>query len=91
MFQQMIIAFKENVVRKLFYYQVPDAQELIAHFEAERARREKIEEQMRLVHQDVIEPNDEKDAIAEDASKNPDDVRAKMLAQKRARRKAKGR
>ena len=90
MFQQMIIAFKENVVRKLFYYQVPDAQELIAHFEAERARREKIEEQMRLVHQDVIEPNDEKELIAEDVSKNPDDVRAKMLAQKRARRKAKG-
>ena len=88
LFQEMISALKENVVRKLFYYEVPDAQDVIDHFEAERARREKIEEQMKLVHQDVIEPaaNDK----AEDENKNPDDARAKMMEQKRARRKMRG-
>jgi preprotein translocase subunit SecA len=89
MFQQMILGFKENVVRKLFYYEVPNAQDLIAHFEAERERREQVEEQMRLVHQGVVEATVDSEAEIE-ASKTPEDVRAKMIAQKRARRKARG-
>jgi preprotein translocase subunit SecA len=88
LFQEMILALKENVVRKLFYYEVPDAQEVVEHFEAERERREKIEEQMKLVHQDVIEPS--ATVKAEEESKNPNDVRAKMMEQKRARRKMRG-
>lgn len=88
LFQEMISALKENVVRKLFYYEVPEAQEVVAHFEAERLRREKIEEQMKLVHQDVIEPD--ATGKSEEDLKNPDDVRAKMLEQKRARRKLRG-
>jgi preprotein translocase subunit SecA len=90
LFQNMITEFKENVVRKLYYYEVPDASELIAHFEAERARREKVEEQMKMVHQDVLEPEAVSGSGDDLDTKSPDDIRAKMLAQKKARRKMKG-
>jgi len=89
LFQRMIADFNENVVRRLYFYEVPDPQELMVHIEAERQRREAIEDQMQLIHENVLEPEAEEAATAE-AAKNPDDVRAKLQAQKRARRKMRG-
>jgi len=93
LFQQMIENFKESVVRKLFYYEVPEARELVAHFEAEQRRRKAIEDRMQLIHESAT-PETENQASNDEPSivapKDPDEVRAKLLAQKKARRKLKG-
>lgn len=91
LFQRLMAAMKETILRKLFYYQVPEPEELIAQLEAERRRREEMERRMHLVHQATLadaENVDEGEGAA-DSSKSPDEQRAKLEAQKRARRKAK--
>jgi preprotein translocase subunit SecA len=86
MFQAMLNNMRETVVRKLSYYEVPAPEELIAHVEAERRRREELERQLRLHHTSQLEGGPD-DAAA--PPKDPNAERAKREAQKRARRKKK--
>ncbi len=89
LFQQMLDLFKEAVVRKLFYYEVPDPQALIAHIEAEKARRAQLEKNMEMIHESPEGgAEDENESAAAADAKHPEDQRAKMLQQKKDRRKA---
>jgi preprotein translocase subunit SecA len=94
LFQSMIENLKETVVRQLFYYELPDAQEYLAHLQAERARREAVERQMRMVHDAVLADAQSEggggaaNQAQQAAAQTPDDARAKLEAQRKARRKA---
>lgn len=89
LFQTMLNSLKETVVRKLFYYRVPEPRELLAHFEAERRRREQVEQQMRMVHNNPENGNESgaEETQKQQPVKDPDAERAKRTAQKKARRK----
>ncbi|MBX7142856.1 MAG: preprotein translocase subunit SecA [Oligoflexia bacterium] len=91
LFQRMLDVTKENVVRKLFYYDVPEVKDLIAHIEAEQRRRAALERQMRMVHDSPAQQGQEsgqEDPNA--ASRDPESQRARLAAQKKARRKGQG-
>lgn len=97
LFQRMLDATKEAIVRKLYYYEVPEARELIAHIQAEQKRREALEQQMRLIHdspQESAEPEAAAAATnaggAVEPQRDPEEQRARIAAQKKARRKAAG-
>ena len=85
LFQHMLENLRESVVRKLFYYQVPDPEELRAQLMAEQERRAKIEQQMKMVHQSTLETQEAEDAAP---SKDPTAERARLAAQRKARRRA---
>lgn len=96
LFQQMLDTLKESVVRKLFFYQVPEPKELLAHFEAEQKRRKAMEERMQMIHASpetaqAAGDNQAPGAVSEPAApaKDPEQQKARLLAQKKARRKAK--
>ncbi len=96
LFQGMLLDLRETVVRKLFYYDVPEASELIKHFEAELARRAALEKQMQAVHQEQEEPQQPAEgkmiplpSAANQINKDPMQERIRLEAQKKARRKAK--
>ena len=93
LFQEMIVNLKETVVRQLFYYELPDAEEYLAHLRAERARREAVERQMQMVHEGDasggetgLSPVDSESG--EKTQVTPDEARARLEAQRKARRKA---
>ena len=94
LFQRMIETTKENVVRKLYYYEVPEAKELMAHIQAEQRRREALEKQMRMVHdspEQAAPQEPESAAMVANAgapNRDPDEQKAKLAAQRKARRKA---
>lgn len=98
LFQRMLDTVKESVVRKIYYYEVPDAKELLAHIEAEHKRREALERQMRMIHDspqglakaapDGGEAAAASSSEARAANRDPEEQRARMLALKKARRKA---
>ena len=88
LFQQMLGSLQESVLRRLFFYEVPTPQELLAQIEAERKRREEIEKRMRLVHQSSLPDKAGVDNGAKQ-DKDPDSVRERMAAQRKARRKMK--
>ncbi|MCB0333497.1 MAG: preprotein translocase subunit SecA, partial [Bdellovibrionales bacterium] len=83
LFQQMLDTLKESVVRKLYYYEIPEPAELMAHIEAEARRRAEMEKHMQMVH----ESSDQDEEHEE--QKDPDEQRAKLQAQRRKRRKKK--
>lgn len=85
LFQQLIFTVKETVVRKLFYYEVPEPSALLQHLEEESRRRAEVERQMQATHQNVLPDT----ANTQRAGKEPDSVRAKIDAQREARRKMK--
>lgn len=99
MFQHLLDNLKESVIRKLFYYEVPEPQVLMQHLEAERRRREELERRMTLVHDSTLEGEGDKQPAGARASspqsksgveaRDPEAERAKLEAQRRARRKAK--
>jgi preprotein translocase subunit SecA len=87
MFRQMLEGLKQSVLRRVYYCDAA-LENLVKSFEAERQRREAVEQQMRMMHQSTLEPEKEdgkKGAQVE--PKNPDDQRAKLEAQRRARRR----
>jgi preprotein translocase subunit SecA len=88
-FQQMLEEMKESVVRRLYYHDVPSVQDVVAHIEEERRRRDALEKQMQLVHGEDVEEvegsSGEKDTPS---PRLPADERAKLDAQRKARRKA---
>lgn len=84
-FQRMLENLKEAVVRRLYYYEVPTPEELLAHIEAERTRREAVERSMRMVHNEM--PQTPADQPHEILVKDPEAERARMKAQKKMRQK----
>ncbi len=88
LFQSMLAILRESVIRKLFYYEVPEPKELLEQLEAEQKRRAAIEQQMRMVHDSPDgEAASERGAPAKPEPKDLDAEKARRLAQKRARRK----
>ena len=85
MFQGMLSSMKEQVVRKLFFYHAPNADELLSHIQAEEMRRLEMEKKMKLVHQSSLAAGQ---AEAENI-KDPEQERARLLAAKKERRKYK--
>jgi preprotein translocase subunit SecA len=86
LFQQMLLELKESVIRRLCYHDVPPVEEVIKHIEEERARHEERQRQMKMVHGSDVEP--ESAAEESESSASQDDERAKLEAQRKARRKA---
>ena len=89
MFQHLLDNLKETVVRKLFFYQVPSPEEVIAQIEAERARREAMERHLRLIHTSSLTPDGGSGESPKHVVKDPNEQRARLIAQRKARRKAK--
>ncbi len=90
LFQQFLDIVRETVTRKLFFYEVPTPEELMAHLESEKRRRLELEKQMQLIHSSPSEGVEvEENSETDEASKDLDEERARLLAQKKARRKAK--
>ncbi|MCB0335680.1 MAG: hypothetical protein KDD62_05220, partial [Bdellovibrionales bacterium] len=92
LFSGMLDRMKEAIVRKLFYSDASELEELLAQFEAERLRREALEAQMKASHEnpDVLDQGtgeDEKNAVPKD----PDEQRARLEQQRKDRRKRKKR
>lgn len=87
LFQSMLMTMNENIVRKLYFYQVPEPRELIAHIEAEQQRRLALEQQMKMVHESAPDEGGERAEPADPRS--PDDERARIEARKKARRRSK--
>jgi preprotein translocase subunit SecA len=87
LFQSMINTMHETIVRKLFYYEVPEPRDLIAHIEAEQARRAELEKQMQMIHES--EEGEEGEARSDDAPRDPDEEKARLDARRKARRKKK--
>ncbi len=59
LFKALIANLRETLIRRLYMYEVPDPAVLIAEIEAEQARRERIEEVMRM-NSNNEEDDDEK-------------------------------
>ena len=102
LFQEMIENFKETVVRKLYYYELPEPREILAHYEAEQKRRKAVENQMQMIHDPGTGTPDSSSGSAGsagsgssqassessvDVAKDPEQERARLQAQKKARRK----
>lgn len=90
LFQQLLDLVKENVVRKLFFYQAPEPAQLIAHLEAEHKRREAAEQQMQMHHGSEAGGDGENSSNGNGArpARTPEDERARMEALRRERRRA---
>lgn len=88
LFQQMLRTLREAIIREVFHQEFVDPQGLEAYIEAEKKRREKLERQMNASHQSVLEGGEDEDGNAK-LVKNPDDSRARLQEQKKARRKKK--
>jgi preprotein translocase subunit SecA len=87
LFQQMLQEMKESVIRRLCYHDVPPVEVVIKHIEEERRKHEERERQMKLVHGSDVESVEEGDDT-DDSSNRPTDERARLEAQRKARRKA---
>jgi preprotein translocase subunit SecA len=84
LFQNMLAEMKESVIRRLCYHDVPPVEEVIKHIEEERRKHEERQQQMQLTH-----GGEEESAEAEEElDKLPESERARLDAQRKARRKA---
>ena len=81
----MLEEMKESVLRRLFYHAVPSPEEIIKHIEEDRRRHAELEKQMQLTHGSETEAGAEVESTED---KSLDDERARLEAQKKARRKA---
>ncbi len=98
LFEQMLRGFKETVVRQLFHYELPEPRQYLAYLEAEKKRREEVAKQMKMTHEEA--PPEEAQAAsaasssnqsarpAQPQTKDPEAERARLLAQRKARRRA---
>ena len=86
LFQQMLEEMKESILRRLFYHAVPSPEEVIKHIEEERRKHAELEKQMQLTHGDDLEEGGA--PVESTGDKSLDDERARLEAQKKARRKA---
>ena len=89
LFQNTLSEIKQAVLRKLSYEEVMDAETLLAQVHAEQQRRAEIEKQMKMVHEPVLVDSESSAGSATQEKLSPSDVKAKIEAQKKARRKQK--
>lgn len=83
LFTTMLDKFKEEVIRKVFYFDANQLEGMVRHLMAEYERRAEIEQQMQMAGQ-----TEEKSAKPKNFQpKNPDEVRAKMEQLKKKRRR----
>ena len=87
LFQQMLSEMKESVARRLFYHDVPPAEEIVKHIEEERRKHAEREQQMQLVHGSDVSGVDE-EMNEESDSKLPSGERSRIDVQRKAHRKA---
>ena len=101
LFQRMLLDMKEAAVRKIFFYDVPEPKVLMAEIEADYQRRLAMEKEMELVHDGAQANGDSASSdqagaadiggglaqAAGDATS--DTTRARLDAQRKARRKGK--
>jgi preprotein translocase subunit SecA len=90
LFQSLMQTMHETVVRKIFFSEPPDPKQLEAQLRAERERREALEQQMQMVHESTLEPTaaNADSAQGGEAPRNAEDQRARLAAQRKARRRA---
>jgi len=94
MFQSMLAELRESSIRRLFFYEVPDAGELFAQFQEEMRRRAEVESKMNMVHQGPESDGNsnrnetESKQLAQSGNNTTaEEQRAKLEAQRKARRK----
>jgi len=89
LFQSLMQTMHESSIRKIFFSEPPDPKQLEAQLKAERQRRNALEQQMQMVHESTLEPAaDEAEQRGDDTPRNADDQRARLAAQRKARRRA---
>jgi preprotein translocase subunit SecA len=90
LFQAMLAEMKESVIRRLMYHDVPSVEQVRVHIEEERRKHEEREKQMQLVHGGELEEGGQPtEEISQDEDRRaPQDERARLEAQRKARRKA---
>lgn len=77
MFEEMMFQFKQAALRDIFYMEFLDEKSFVAALEEEKRRREAQQKQMKPHHDSVLEEEDE----------SREDIRAKMDAARKERRK----
>ena len=87
LFQQLLSNLKVSVVRKLNFEEIVDVNVLLQQIHAEQEKRRAREESMKLQHDSVIDGAEDPSKIEQ--SRDPNEVKARLEAQKRERRKAK--
>lgn len=87
LFSQMLDRLKEGVVRRLYYSDASELEGILQHIEAEQQRRAEIEQQMNLSHEGAATSGAE--STSKETEKSPDAQRAKVEAQRKARRNKK--
>ncbi len=87
LFSEMMEGMKQSVIRRAFY---SDAvlENLVHSFEEERMRRQALEKQMQMSHESVLEDSDGEETRTADVM-DPEEQRARLEAQRKARRKQK--
>ncbi len=90
-FQSMLAEMKESVIRRLMYHDVPSVEQVVAHIEEEKRKHAEREKQMQLVHGSDVEAAEggaEPEQGSAGGQRLPEDERARLEAQRKARRKA---
>ncbi|RMG41733.1 MAG: preprotein translocase subunit SecA [Candidatus Dadabacteria bacterium] len=90
LFQQMFSNLQESVVRKLFYFNSSEFEQVLQHFQAEIARRQQRTRDMELVHEGS-DASGSSGSVGIPVKKNPDQERARLEAQRKKRRKKRAR
>jgi len=85
LFQGVINGLKEQVARRIYYFELPEPKEYIAQLEEERRRRDAFERQLHMNHEATAEPVEGGEIAPQ---KDPEAERARLIAQRKARRKA---
>lgn len=84
-FQQMLASLKEAVIRRLSFEDVIDVNTLLASIQAEQAKREAREQQMKMVHESTLA---DAAGTPSQSAIDPVEQKARLEAQKKERRKA---
>lgn len=86
LFQQLLAALREVVVRKLYFEEILDVNVLLAAIEAEEQRRESLEKDLTLIHESNLP---DKASEGEEEAKSPDEQKARVDEQRKERRRHK--
>ncbi len=96
LFQALLQTLHENVLHRIFFSEPPDPDALRAQLRAERERRAALEKQMQMTHESSLEPGANKgepgsgmpNGNGSSSSQTIEDRRAKLAAQRKARRRS---
>lgn len=90
LFQALLQTLHETVLKRIFFSEPPDPEALRAQLRAERTRREALERQMQMTHESSLEQDagDAASANGSNGTRSAEDKRARLAAQRKARRRA---